>query len=174
MFEIGDLVVYGGEGVCRVEDIGCPDKSSIDKSRTYYTLRSVYTNGVTYTPVDTKVHMRPVITFDQAKMLIERIPDIQAETLEGGDARELADHYRKTIMTYDCDDLVKLIKTVYSKKVTVTGKGKKLGQIDERYMKRAEDMLHGELAVVLNIPKEKVRDYIKNSVKEHELSSAKE
>lgn len=33
-------------------------------------------------------------------------------------------------------------------------RGKKLGLVDERYMKRAEEMLHGELAVALGMTRE--------------------
>ena len=36
----------------------------------------------------------------------------------------------------------------------------KPSQLDERYMKRAEDLLHGELAYALGISKESVPDYI--------------
>lgn len=38
MYQIGDLIVYGGEGVCRVEEIGVPKISGINKQRQYYTL----------------------------------------------------------------------------------------------------------------------------------------
>lgn len=42
--------------------------------------------------------------------------------------------------------------------------GKKPVQIDQRYMKRAEDFLYGELAVALDIPYESVNAYIEDSV----------
>ena len=38
MFAQGDLVVYGGEGVCRVEGVGTPATTGIDKTKMYYTL----------------------------------------------------------------------------------------------------------------------------------------
>jgi CarD family transcriptional regulator len=43
---------------------------------------------------------------------------------------------------------------------------KKLGAIDERFKKKAEELLFGEFAVVLDIPKEDVRSYISNKVQE--------
>ena len=33
MYEIGQLIVYGNEGVCRVEEIGTPKISGVDKHR---------------------------------------------------------------------------------------------------------------------------------------------
>ena len=35
MFAQGDLVVYGGEGVCRVEGVGTPAATGIDKTKMY-------------------------------------------------------------------------------------------------------------------------------------------
>ena len=42
MYEIGQLIVYGNEGVCRVEEIGTPKISGVDKHRDYYTLAPIY------------------------------------------------------------------------------------------------------------------------------------
>ena len=44
------------------------------------------------------------------------------------------------------------------------GRGKKLGLVDERYMKRAQDMLHGEFAVALGIERNEVPGYIESKL----------
>ena len=70
-----DLIVYGGEGVCRVEEIGVPKISGVNKQRQYYTLSPLYRAGKVFAPVDAKVFMRPVITHDEAVALIhEKAP----------------------------------------------------------------------------------------------------
>lgn len=168
MYEVGDLIMYGGEGVCRVEEIGCPDIPSIDHERTYYTLSPLYRDGRTYAPVDTKVFMRPVISYDEAQALISRIPGINPNACEEGNLRMLTEHYEEHFKTRDCADLVQLIKTVYIKRKTALENKKKLGLVDERYMKRAEDMLYGELAVALDIPRDDVRDYIAHRITDFE------
>lgn len=43
-------------------------------------------------------------------------------------------------------------------------RGKKLGLVDERYMKRAEEMLHGELAVALGMTREQVPKFISDTL----------
>ena len=58
MFAQGDLVVYGGEGVCRVEGVGTPATTGIDKTKMYYTLAPLYRTGQVMTPVDTTWHSR--------------------------------------------------------------------------------------------------------------------
>ena len=68
------MIVYGNEGVCRVEEIGTPKISGVDKHREYYTLAPIYREGKVFTPVDSKVFMRPVITREEALALIDRIP----------------------------------------------------------------------------------------------------
>ena len=66
MFAAGDLVVYGGEGVCRVESIG-PSGMDYDRiGRLYYHLAPLYRSGTVLTPVDTAVLMRPVMSREAA------------------------------------------------------------------------------------------------------------
>ena len=46
----------------------------------------------------------------------------------------------------------------------LTKKGKTLGKIDMQYKKQAEEMLHEELSIVLNIPYEDIPGYIRRQV----------
>ena len=72
MFNVGDLIIYGGTGVCRVKDITHPD-FGMPEDRLYYILEPVYQAGTIYAPVDNgKVYMRPVISEEEANELIDR------------------------------------------------------------------------------------------------------
>ncbi len=164
MFDMGAYIIYGGEGVCVVEDIGCPNVSGANKDRLYYTLSPLYRTGKVFAPVDTPVFMRPVISREEAIDLIRSIPSVNGELYESMNLRFLTEHYQKAIQRYECIGLVKLIKDVVEKRRNAAAHGKKLGQIDERFMKRAEDMLYGELAVALDMDREQVGDYVKNAV----------
>ena len=62
MFSVNDYVVYGSEGVCRIEDIGRKDITGLDREKEYYTLVPVYKSGRIYTPTDSSIIMRRVIT----------------------------------------------------------------------------------------------------------------
>ena len=59
-----------------------------------------------------------------------------------------------------------MTKSIYAKRRWAQANNRKLGAIDERYMKRAEEMLFGELAAALEIPREKVQDYIAQRIQE--------
>ena len=164
MYEIGQLIVYGNEGVCRVEEIGTPKISGVDKHREYYTLAPIYREGKVFTPVDSKVFMRPVITREEALALIDRIPQMTAQVYENSNLRFLNEHYQQCIQDYTCADLLQLIKDVRAKRRRMAERGKKLGLVDERYMKRAEEMLHGELAIALDMPREQVPQFISDTL----------
>lgn len=73
---------------------------------------------------------------------------------------DAGEHYRSLMRTHDCDDLVQLIKTIYGKNRERTAQGKKPARTEAEYMKRAEELLHGELAAALGITPEQVPGYI--------------
>lgn len=164
MYNAGDLIMYGGEGVCRVEGVGVPDIPYIDGERLYYTLRPLYRDGVVYTPVDTDIFMRPVISREEAHELIDKAPHIAPRPCEEKNLRLLSEHYEGIIRTHDCTGLVGLIRAVRSKGAAAEKSKKKLGQVDSRYMNRAQELLHGELAVALGIPRDDVEDYVSERI----------
>ncbi len=175
MYQIGDVIVYGGEGVCRVNAIGVLAILSINKDRLYYTLSPLYRDGKIFTPVDTTIFMRPAITSEEVQHLIKQIPEIRTNVLyENRNIKMLSDHYEALLQTYDCADLLQLIKTVYTKQQVVRENGKKLNMTDERYLKRAEEMLYSEFAFALGIPKDDVKSYIEETVKKLESASPKQ
>jgi len=164
MYKIGDLIVYGSDGVCRVEAIGAPEVSGAAKDRLYYTLAPIYRTGKIFTPVDGKVFIRPVISREEAVCLVRCIPATEVEVCDTKNLRALSEHYQAALTSHDCADLVRLIKAVYLKRQSCAQSGKKLGQIDERYLKRAEDLLYGELAVALEVERDRFPAYIEAAI----------
>ena len=59
------------------------------------------------------------------------------------------EHYQAALQSHDCEELVQLIKTVYAKS---RRHGRRVSQVDQRYRKRAEELLNSELSVALGIP----------------------
>ena len=166
MYQVGDLIVYGGEGVCRVEEIGVPKIAGVNKERQYYTLSPLYRTGKVFAPVDANVFMRPVITRDEALMLIRGIPEMETTVYENSNLRFLNEYYQQRLQNYTCEGLLQLIRNTRAKRDVMISRGKKLGLVDERYMKRAEDMLHGEFAVALGITRSEVPQYIADTLEE--------
>lgn len=166
MYEIGQLIVYGGEGVCRVDAIGPLEMQGVQPRTDYYTLMPVWGHGKIFTPVDTTVFTRPVLSREEAEALIDRIPDLPVEICENSNPRLLNEHYQTYLKSYDCTRLAMLIRAIYAKGRRAAQRGRRLGQVDERNFKRAEEMLYGELSVALDIPVDGVKDYISRRISE--------
>ena len=146
MFKIGDYVAHYKEGVCEVVNIGKIDMGSSDKE--YYTLKPVYdAGGTVYTPVDNKR--------DQIKEMpkIDNIGVTNEKQREG--------MYKNALLHNQCREWISLIKTSYGRNKKRLLAGKKTINVDERYMSSAEKFLYGELAVVMEIPRDKVSGYVK-------------
>lgn len=164
MFKIGDDVIHGGSGACRVAAVGT--LSTGVKGKMYYTLIPYYVKGSSvYTPVDSeKVLMRPVMTKEEVMGLIEDIKNI--DVLWVKDEKKREETYKKAIRSCDARELVKIIKTIYLRRKSRIEEGKKLTYSDEKYYKMAEDNLYGEVAVALSMTREEAKAFIEQKVEE--------
>ena len=163
MFAQGDLVVYGGEGVCRVEGVGTPATTGIDKTKMYYTLSPLYRTGQVMTPVDTGVLMRPVMTKAEAAAFLKELPQLPPEGPDGATQRFAKEHYHAIVTSYDCRRMAAMIKYTCQRRRWAQQHGRKISQLDERYLRRAEEQLYGELAVALGIDRQEVCGYIRRA-----------
>lgn len=165
MFKKGEYVVCGNKGVCLVEDITTLNISGVDKAREYYILKPLYMAGSTvYVPVDaTNESIRKILSKDEAEALIKGIPSIPMIT--GVNDKLLEQEYRGCMKSNNCEEWIKIIKTIYLRKQKRIEAGRKVTAVDAKYFRLAEDSLYGELAVALDMPKEEVESYITGEMK---------
>ncbi len=158
--------MYGTRGVCQVTAVGEVDFSGGAKGRLYYTLAPKYIEGSTvYTPVDAKgIVIRPVMTREEAMELIDSIPQIEELWIKDERGREQI--YRETIKSCDNRELIRIIKTIYSRGRSRAAAGKKVTVADNKYFKIAEENVYGELAISLGMTREEVKKFIEAHVKE--------
>lgn len=171
MFQTGDLIIYGSTGVCEVKDIS-PSQFPGERERMYYTLAPRYGTETIFIPVDSPVFMRHILTREQAEALIEHVTEVEENQMTPGGHREMTEQYEASLRTHDCVELLRLIKTAYMKTRRSVQNGRKPGQTDQRYLKRAETQLYGELAVALGIEPDEVKDYIERSVRASKKKAA--
>ena len=160
LYQVGDQIIYGSNGVCIIEEIKMIEVPHTDEEKAYYIIKPIYQECRISVPVDTKMFIRPIISKEEALALIDSIPQIDAQPYFNTALRQLQDYYEKKLSSHACADLIELTISLYRKKQQVLEQKRKFGAIDERYMKRAEDLLFGELSVVLDIPKNEVRSFI--------------
>ncbi|KAF1083917.1 CarD-like/TRCF domain protein [Sporotomaculum syntrophicum] len=164
MYKINDLIVYGKTGVCKIMDITVPENISLDRDQLYYVLQPLYQDYLIYIPVNTKMFMRPIISAEEAEHLIEMIPTMQAEAYYNDRIQALSQHYADIIEAYNCEDLIELTMSIYAKEQVFKQQKRKLGQIDQKFMKQAKELLFGEIAVALDMPRDEVQEYIASKI----------
>lgn len=167
MYKVGDLVLYGNNGVCQITDIVMMKAFEKDDKQPFYVLKLLHQKCTIFAPVNsTKVFMRPIISKAEAERLIDMIPTLRVEAYHNRALHELAEHYKASLSTHDCTDLIELTMSIYAKKQFAEQQKRKIGVVDEKFMKKAEDLLFSELSAALGIPKDKVPEYIAERVNE--------
>ena len=160
MYAVEDKIIYGSSGVCVVTEICTPNFSREERGKKYYKLRPIYSSETIYAPVETTAFMRPILTQSEAELLVSRIPEIEAKPCTSTGITVLRQQYEEFFRGHDCESYISLIKGVTVKEAS----GRKLGQTDQRYLKRAEDVLYNELAAALNIEPAQVPAYIRSVI----------
>lgn len=166
MFKVGDTVLYGNTGVCQIVDIR-PEQFG-DEKRVYYVLKPDDNESSTiYCPVDCcKINIRRLLSVEEIRDLIHTMPDSRMEWIDN-------DQQRKEVFTQilhkgDRQELVKLIKLLYIHREEMKKVGRKFRASDERIMKEAETVLHGEFAHVLRLDPDQVVPFIMGELEKNE------
>ena len=164
MYNVGDYVVKATEGVCEIVAIEPLDIPNVPKDRLYLHLVPVENSTIKlYIPQDTaEEKLRGVTTEEQATDLISRIPDITPVEIPEEKQRDKV--YKEAFLSGSCEQLVAVIKAIYTRNEKRINAGKKSGAVDEHFFKAAEDRLYSELAFALKKDKNEMREYIKKCI----------
>lgn len=164
MFSVGEYIVYGVEGVCRVEEAGRLKVSGLDKNRDYYRLRPYYRGGTIYTPVDGKAVMRPVLTRAQLDGLLPRLPKLAPLDDIPAGSREAGEYYRAVLSGHDCEMLLRLCRTLHDKQTALSTSRRSVSSTELRSWKLAEELLCGEFGFILGLAPNEVKDYLQKQL----------
>ena len=159
MYSVGDKIVYGESGVCTVEAVS-PHEAGED--RLYYHLRPLVGSGMYFSPVDSGAFMRPVMSREEAESFVATIPGIEPAVCSDSRFNHVDAYYRELFKQHTSEALVAVIKGM---KIRIAEKKSRSSRADMT-IKRAKDMLYGELSVALGIEIGEVEQYIeeKNGV----------
>ena len=157
MYEIGQKIIYGESGVCTVEQIAPLSISGADPNKLYYHLSPLIGSGTYFSPVDSGAFMRPVIDRQSAESLIRSIPDIEPAICNDSRFNHVDAFYKELFKLHTPEAMVSIIKGLY---IRMSEKKTRSTRV-EATMKRAKEILHGELSIALSIPYADVEAYIK-------------
>ena len=156
MFSVGDKIIYGENGVCTVEKIAPLDMSGASADKLYYHLSPLVGTGTYFTPVDSNAFMRPVISREEAEALIASIDSIEPAICTDTRFNHVDAFYKELFKKHSCEALVSIIKGLRER----MNERKTKSSRAETTMKRAKEILHGELAVALEMEIADVEGYI--------------
>lgn len=162
MFAVGEYIVYGTNGICRVEGIG-PAPYDKNDTRVFYLLVPVNNplSSTIYTPVDNRrVPMRRLMTPTEIEALIAEMPQI--ETLTVPVEKQRRDIYRGTLMELRPRGYVQIIKTVHRRRAELTAAHKHFPVTDLEYGRLAKHLLFSECAHVLGLSEDAMEQYIED------------
>lgn len=158
MFNKGDMVLYGGEGVCRVD--GIEEKKIGAAAAKYYVLCRVDgVNSVFFVPVESRAaqeKMRRVITASEIKKIVG---EAKAEELPPSD-RERKEAYKNAICSADRAAIASLVKGVCAHEKALEAQGKKLHKTEEYFLEDAKRFMFGELSAVFKMDKSDVIPFV--------------
>lgn len=164
MFKKGDCIVYGSTGICEVLDVTTMDMKGIPNDKLYYILQPYHKKGSEiFTPVDNKkTVIRSIISREDAKKLLEEVTSLEEFKIPNEKFRE--DCYKQCVRECNSREIMKMIKMLHLRKHDRLVHGKNFPSTDERYLKIAEENLFSELALVLEIEKNRIKEYVSQKV----------
>ena len=152
MKKIGEYVVYRKE-VCEIKDV----KENLVNHVMSYKLVPITDTSLTMNiPVDNEF-IRDLMTLEDINVLIGQIKDIPILL---GEAKQLENEYKRVLNEGTNYGLVQIIKTTYERNQARIKNNKKVSEKDNRYFEMAEKYLYNEMAIVLNMTPEDVRNYV--------------
>ena len=161
MYSVGEKVIYGENGVCTVSKVA-PLEASGSSDKLFYHLKPLIGSGIYFTPVDSGAFMRPIISRDEAEALIAAIPSIEPAVCRDNRFNHVDAFYKELFRQHSCEALVAIVKGLYLR----MNEKKTRSSRAESTMKRAKDILHGELSIALDMDLGEVEAYIRDRLQD--------
>lgn len=164
MYKTGDYVVHTADGLCLITNISTLDIPDCDKEKKYYFLTPTDSpNSRVYVAVGSgDKSLREPISEREALELIDSIPTIDEITVEN--EKQRSSEYCKALVTNDCHELIRLLKTTYERKAQRVRRGRSATSVDEHYLKSATHALYGELSYALGVQEDTIPELIQSRI----------
>ena len=161
-FSIGEIIVYGSNGVCKIDDI---KETSFFKEppKTYYFLSPLFvkSSSVIYVPLDNPAQagkIQPIMTEKEADEFIKSLPVTGMEWIEDRNRRKEA--FSKVLSSGTRSDIAALIELIISHRKLLENEGRKLNAQDERALDEAMRRIDNELAIIKGVEPHVIQEQI--------------
>lgn len=162
MYQVGQKVVYGIHGVCVV--VGTETKRVDRKNVSYLVLEPTGHPGARYyVPSGNPAalaKLRPLMDRQSLDALLRSDSIRQNCWTEDENRRKI--RYRELISSGDRQALLQMVYTLHAHKKELSLTGRRLHICDDNFLQDAQKLLDSEFASVLQIPTQKVSEYIES------------
>lgn len=164
MYNIGDRVVYGTHGVCHVVNV---EQRTVDrKIITYLVLEPFGQPGSKYlVPTHNAAAMSklsPILSREALKALLSGACFTHSAWIREENARK--QRYRELISSGDRTALLQMVAALYRHREEQEAAGRKVHLCDDNFLRDAEKLLCGEIALVLELEYEEARSYLRKAL----------
>ncbi|MDO4393663.1 MAG: CarD family transcriptional regulator [Bacillota bacterium] len=161
-FIIGELVSYGTNGLCTIENIEMMSMVSDEPEMPYYVLKPESSSlSTVYVPMHNEKlvsRMRKLLTPEEIKQMVS---DTVTEQIKwNNDRRYRNDSFHNILNNGVSKDMLLMIQCIEKRKEDLTVEGKKLPTTDTTTLKQAERLVSEEFSKVLGIDKDQIEDYV--------------
>jgi CarD family transcriptional regulator len=161
MFHPGDLVRYGGFGVCKVEEKKIMEMAKVEEE--YYVLSPMFKSGVLYVPCANEElvgRMLPLLTPEEIFSVVEKVKNMEIEWIR--DFRRRSEKAKKALNSGDRADALFLIKNAWAKRVGQITEIRRTHTTDDYFLRDAELLIFNEFSFVLEKSVEEVTAWVRN------------
>lgn len=163
MFNVGDLVIYSGQGICRIDEI-C-EKRILGCSKSYYVMHPVENSDLKISvPVDNdKVVMLRLINREEAEEILESFKLPGMEWIDRPNQR--VQIYSNIVKTGNRKEISKITTTLMREKLKIESEGRKFDERDRKLLESIQGILFEELALALETTPEAIHEKILEYIK---------
>lgn len=160
MFQVGDQVLYGIHGVCKILEL---QVQTVNRKKVeYYVLEPVSQIGSRYfVPSQNQVaasKLRPILSKAEIEELLSGEASRQNCWIQ--DENQRKQYYKELITSGDRAALISMLRALYQHKEQQMETGKKFHISDANFMRDAEKVIYSEFSMVLDIPYDQIEKYI--------------
>lgn len=160
MVKIGDIVSYGTQGVCRVEDF--TERRFGGMTMEYVVLSPIYDENATiFVPVKNEKLMNGLhrlVSVEDIHGMMNVVSEEAESWISDENARK--GRYKEILDRNDRQEMLKMMRLLYLRRNRLQEVGKKLHVCDERFLKEAEKLILDEFSLVLKMKRENILPYL--------------
>ncbi len=156
MYQINDIIFYGGTGICQIDDIGTEPFDGAPKDVLYYVMHTLNEPRQTiFNPVSNdKVFMRHLMTKREAEDFLASVSAI--EGLTAPSSKLLREEYTKEMKNYTPTGWVRVMRTFMEREATAV----RVTDAERAFFEAAKRHLFTEVALAYGEDSKKAEERV--------------